>query len=108
MPGHIVTADASVQCAHGGQAKPILVNARVKIGGQPVVTQSGPWSVSGCPLQPPPAGPSPPCVVANFTSAATRVKAGKMPVLLKDSQSTCVPTGTPLQIASTQTRVKAQ
>jgi hypothetical protein len=34
-----------------------------------------------------------------------RVTAGGMPVLLQSSVATCVPTGTPLNIILTQTRV---
>jgi len=48
----------------------------------------------------------PPCATAQFVTAATRVRAGGVPVLLQDSQSTCVPTGTPLNIVVTQVRVK--
>ena len=39
---------------------------------------------------------APPCATAQWTTAATRVTAMGQPVLLQDSQATCVPTGTPL------------
>jgi hypothetical protein len=39
-------------------------------------------------------------------TAATRVTLGGQPALLQDSQSLCVPTGTPLQVVVCQTRVK--
>jgi hypothetical protein len=35
-----------------------------------------------------------------------RVKSMGMPLLLQDSQAVCTPTGTPLMIGTTQTRVK--
>lgn len=106
MPGFILVANATVLCAHGGQAKPTVVNPRVKIGGQPVVTQGPPFVVSGCALPPPTAGNGP-CVTGMFSTAAVRVKAGGMPVLLQDSQATCVPTGTPLTVVFSQPRVRA-
>jgi len=40
-----------------------------------------------------------------FVSGATRLTSNGMPLLLMDSQALCVPTGTPLIIAMTQTRV---
>ena len=105
MPGFLLHLGATVQCAHAGQATPTVTNPRVKVNGQPVVTQSSTYTVAGCTMPPPSAGNGP-CVTAQFTTAATRIKCDGMPVLLQDSQSTCVPTGTPLLILSTQTRVK--
>ena len=105
--GFLLHQGATVQCAHAGQAQPTVTNPRVKVGGQPVVTQAAPWTVAGCSMPPPTAGNGP-CVTAMFTSAATRVKAGGQPVLLQDSQATCTPTGTPVSVVQTQTRVKGQ
>ena len=78
---------------------------RVKVSGQKIVTQPAPYTISGCSLPPPPAGNGP-CVTANWTSAATRVRASGQPVLLTDSQALCSPTATGLNVVSTQTRVK--
>jgi hypothetical protein len=39
--------------------------------------------------------------------AATRVTSNGQPLVLFDSQSVCAPTGTPLLVLSTQTRVSA-
>lgn len=107
MPGYILHQGATVMCAHAGQAQPTVTDMRVKVGGQPVVTQSGPYTISGCALPPPTAGNGP-CVTASWVSAAVRVKASGQPVLLQDSQAICTPTGTPLNIVVTQFRVKAQ
>lgn len=107
MPGYILHQGATVLCSHGGQAQPTVTDMRVKVGGQAVVTQPAPFTVSGCSFPPPTAGNGP-CVTASWVSAATRVKAGGMPVLLQDSQAICTPTGTPLSVAMTQVRVKAQ
>jgi len=105
MPGYLLHVGATVLCAHGGQAQATAPNPRVKVGGQPVVTQSAPHIVAGCTMPPPTAGNGP-CVTANWLTGALRVKAGGMPVLMQDSQSVCVPTGTPLNIVMTQVRVK--
>jgi hypothetical protein len=107
MPGFLLHVGALVQCAHQGPAMPILRNPRVKVMGQNIVTQSCLYSVSGCTLQPPPIANGP-CVVAQWLTAAIRVKANGLPVLLADSQSLCTPTGTPLKIGTTQMRVKGQ
>ncbi|MCB1861070.1 MAG: hypothetical protein KDI47_04975, partial [Gammaproteobacteria bacterium] len=71
----------------------------------PVVTQPTPHMVAGCPFTTP-AGTPMPCVTAQWVSAAVRVKAGGVPVLLQDSQATCIPNGTPVSIAATQVRVR--
>ena len=46
-----------------------------------------------------------PCVTAQWIVGATRILAGGVPVLLQTSQAICAPTGTPLNIILTQTRV---
>lgn len=103
MPGYLLHAGATILCMHGGQAQPLVVNPRVKVSGQPIVTQTSPYAIAGCPLSPP---VSPPCVSAQWVMGATRVKANGMPVILQDSQAICTPTGTGLNIVATQTRVK--
>jgi hypothetical protein len=47
-------------------------------------------------------------VTAQWVTAAVRVRAGGLPVLLQDSQAICVPNGTPLTIVMTQVRVRGQ
>jgi hypothetical protein len=105
MPGFLLHQGATVLCAHAGQAQPTVPNPRVKVGGQPIVTQPTVYTIAGCTLPPPPAGNGP-CVTAQFMTSATRVMAGSLPVLLQDSQAICTPTGTPLTIVVTQVRVK--
>ena len=106
MASTILHAGATVQCMHAGQAQPTMTNSRVKVGNQPIVTQSSTYTIAGCTLPPPNAGNGP-CVTAQWTSAATRVKAGGEPVLFRDSQAVCTPTGTGLTIVNTQMRAKA-
>lgn len=105
MPGFLLHVGATVQCVHAGQAQPVVSSPRVKVGGQPIVTQSGTYTVAGCSLPPPPAANGP-CVTAQWLTAATRVRAGGVPVLLQDSQAVCAPTGTGLVVVVTQTRVR--
>ena len=106
MPGFLLHLGATVLCSHAGQAQPTEVNPRVLVSGQPTVTIAAPYVVAGCALPPPPAANGP-CVTAQFVTAATRVLSNGQPLLLLDSQAICAPTGTPLIIAVTQTRVTA-
>ena len=104
MSAYILHENATVQCMHTGKATPNPTDQRVKVGGQKVVTQSTTHSISSCSLPTQAGGP---CVTAQWMTAATRVKASSRPVLLKSSQATCMPTGTGLNVLSTQTKVKA-
>jgi hypothetical protein len=106
MPGFLLHSGATVLCAHAGQAQPTAPNPRVKVSGQPVVTQAAPYTVAGCPFNV--SGAPVPCVTATWVTAAIRVRAGGLPVLLQDSQAICAPNGTPLSIVMTQVRVKGQ
>ncbi len=106
MPGFMLHVGATVMCAHGGQAQPTVPNPRVTVSGQPTVAMTGPYTVAGCAMPPPTAGNGP-CVTATWTTGATRVTSNGQPLLLLDSQAICAPTGTPLLITVTQTRVTA-
>lgn len=105
MPGFIVHLGATVLCSHGGQAQPTTPNPRVLVSGQPIATMTVPYVVAGCPFVTP--GGNGPCVTAQWTMGATRVFAGGAPVIVQSSMSVCAPTGTPLIVAITQTRVTA-
>lgn len=102
MPGFVLHVGATVICAHGGQAQAAAPNPRVKVMGQPVVTQAFPYTIAGCANASPPG----PCATAQWITAATRIKATGQPVLLQDSQAICMPTGTPLNVINLQMRVK--
>jgi len=106
MPGFLVHVGAQVMCAHGGQAQPTVPNARVTVSAQPTVTIVPPYTVAGCTMPPPIAGNGP-CVTATWLSGTTRVLATGQPLVVQSSTSICAPTGTPLIIAVTQTRVFA-
>jgi hypothetical protein len=103
MAAYLVDLQAVVQCSHVGQAKTLKANLRVKVDGKPVITQTSSYAVTGCSLA---STGATPCATGRFRTAATRVKAGGEPVVLADSQSTCIPTGNPLVVLSTQKRVK--
>jgi hypothetical protein len=105
MPGFVLHQGATVLCMHGGQAMPTVPSPRVKVSGQPVTTLPAPYTVAGCPFPPPSGGP---CVIAQWVTAATRVRSTGMPVLLQDSVAVCAPTGTGVQVVVTQVRVKGQ
>jgi hypothetical protein len=105
MADPLLHQNATVMCVHlPGKAEPAAPNQRVKVSNQATVTQSVTYSISGC-SKPPQSGP--PCATAQFTTAATRVRSNGVPLLLKTSEAKCVPTGTGLNVLTTQIRVKA-
>lgn len=104
MPGPIVHQNAVVLCSHGGTATAVAPFPRVTVGGMPVVVLTTPMVVAGCGLS---GSGSPPCATGQWLVGATRVLAGGVPVVVVGSASLAAPTGTPLVIASTQTRVNA-
>jgi hypothetical protein len=101
----LVHEGATVVCAHQGQAQPATTDPKVKVGGQAVVVQSSSYTISGC-SQPPPPNGNGPCATAQWLSAATKVQVGGVPVVLSSSNSLCAPTGTPLQVQTTQQKVE--
>lgn len=104
MPGFLLHVGATVLCAHAGQAQSASPNTRVLVSGQPIVMQPLPFTISGCPFTTPAGNPLP-CVTAQWVTGAVRITSNGMPVLLLDSQATCIPNATPLMITVTQTRV---
>ncbi|MGH9429924.1 MAG: hypothetical protein ACRD3T_00110 [Terriglobia bacterium] len=106
MPGFLVHVGATVTCAHGGQAQPTVPNPRVTVMGQPTVTIAAPYVVAGCAFPPPPAANGP-CVTAQWVVGTTRLTSSGQPLVVLSSQAICAPTGTPLLILVTQTRVTA-
>ncbi len=103
---YILSAGDQIICAHGGRAMPLISSARVRVKGLPVVTQTVPYTITGCRNPPPPTSVGS-CILANWIKPSLRVKTMKQPLLLRNSQAICVPTGTSLVVAATQLRVKA-
>ena len=104
MPGFLLHVGATVMCMHAGQAQPVVPNPRVRVSGQPTVTQASTYTIAGCPFVPP--SGNGPCVTAQWVVAAVRVRSSGLPVLLQDSQAVCVPTGTGLNAVVTQVRAR--
>jgi hypothetical protein len=104
MPAPVLHLGATVLCAHAGQATPLSPFPRVTVSAQPLVTITSPYAVALCGLT---GTSAPPCATGQFTMGATRVLAGGAPVVTLASQSTCVPTGTPMLPLAAQPRVLA-
>jgi hypothetical protein len=103
MPGFVLHVGAVVQCAHAGQAVPVVASPRVTVSGQPITTLSSAYTVAGCAIPP----PGVPCATAQWVMGATRVTSMGQPVLIMGGQAMTVPNGVPLVAATTQTRVTA-
>lgn len=105
MAAYLLHVGAAVTCVHMPPGKVQLSpsDSRVKVGGKEIVLQPFIYGVSGCGLSSAAGGP---CLTAQWTNAAIRVKASGMAVLFTDSQAVCVPTSAAVKISSTQTRVK--
>ncbi|MCG8421423.1 MAG: hypothetical protein MJE77_26185 [Proteobacteria bacterium] len=101
----ILSDNAVVTCAHQGKDNLVASNRRVTVNGSAVLTKADLHPIAGC-TPPPNAGG--PCTTASFTTAATRVKVGGQPLLLRNNVALCTPTGTPLSVVLAQLRVKAQ
>jgi hypothetical protein len=104
MPSPVLHLGATVLCSHAGPATPAAPFPRVLVSGQPVVTLTSPYLVTGCALT---GTPTPPCVTGQWLAGATRVLAGGVPLATLAGSSTCIPTGTPLLPVVAQVRVLA-
>ena len=104
MPGPIVHLGATVTCTHAGPATPTSPFPRVTVSGQPVVTLSTPYVVSGCALT---GTGTPPCVTGQWVVGAVRVLAGGVPVAVQSGASITLPTGSPLLPLAVQPRAVA-
>lgn len=101
--GYILHEGAQVQCLDGGDAEPLNVNLRVTVSGQAIVTKKTKYAITGCSLA---SSGSTFCASATWLKASLHITASGDPVVLDDSQATCVNTGKGLKVISTQTRVK--
>jgi hypothetical protein len=101
----LVDLAATIACAHGGSATPTAVAGRIVLGGAPAITIDTPLAVAGCTLPPAAGGP---CRGGAWQTGTTRVMASGRPLATAGSASVCVPTGTPLTVVATQTRVAAR
>lgn len=102
MPAPALHAGAVVMCSHLGSATPMAPFPRVLLSGQPAVTLSSPYAITGCALT---GTFNIPCLIGEWVAGATRVLAGGVPVVSMAGSSTCIPTGTPLVPLTAQLRV---
>jgi hypothetical protein len=109
MSGYLLTVDATALCPHGGQVSINSSNKKVLVNNQAVATLNDTFTVAGCAFTIPPSKPQP-CTKVKWLVAASRVKVGGQPVLLKDSTGLCqssdqIPQGPP-NVLVTQLKVK--
>jgi hypothetical protein len=106
MPGFLIQQGATVMCAHGGQATPLIPNPAVTLQGMPSCVLAGAWIVAGCPGIV--ASGILPCVSVQWLTGTTRVSSNGQPLLMQASTACSLSNGTPLLPALvTQTRVSA-
>lgn len=101
MPGLLAHEGAVTLCIHAAQARPAVLNPRVKVGGRPTVVLTTPWLITGC------APPSlPPCVTAQWVTGTTRVRSAGVPLVIQGGTAVCAPSGGPLVVVAVQPRVR--
>ena len=103
MPAFLLHQGVVAMCLHGGRVQPLAPQTRVRLSGEPAVTQEAPWSVEGCTLAPSAGGP---CTTVRWVTGAGRLRSDGAPLLLAESQAVCAPTGTGVQVVVTQERVR--
>lgn len=111
MSGFSLNQASTLMCPHGGTLVATPSNPTIGFGRAPVVTQSDPFTIVGCPFTLP--GPTPsPCVRVQWTVPDTRVRVNGSPTLSQSSVGLCLsaagaPQGTVI-VASTQANVQSQ
>jgi len=104
MLGFLIQQGATVQCAHGGQAKPTMPSPAVSLSGVPAVTIAAPWTVTGCAGVP---SSVPPCTTGQWTVGTTRVTSFGQALVIVGGTGATTPAGIPPLPVVTQTRVTA-
>jgi hypothetical protein len=108
--GTILTTSATIMCPHGGTASATVGDARRAKAGDPILTESDTFMISGCPFT---TGSNPhPCVSIRWTAPSAKVTATHSAILTTDSQGLCIaadqaPQGPPTLTAA-QTQAAAQ
>src|SRR5687768_16472391 len=101
MPGPLLHFGASAVCSHAGTVTFVPTNARVLVGGAPVLVVSDLSMIAGCTLS------VSPCVTVQWVTPAARVLVNGQPALLQTSLGLGVgaaPQG-PVTVVSAQPRV---
>ena len=108
MPSPLITSNTNAFCPHGGRLY-ATSQARVTVGGAPVLTTGSAGTIAGCPCL---AGDRPePCISVRWIGHTTRVLIEGQPTVLQAGAGICLnaaqmPAG-PVSVVSSQTRVKA-
>lgn len=107
MPGPLVQLGATAMCAHAGMVQFVPSTPRVMLSGSPAITQTDVATVAGCTFPAMSSG-APPCTSVQWVTAAMRVQANGIPLLVQSATGLGLPTGQPVTIIATQPRVIAQ
>lgn len=87
MGGRILQMGCTIQCPHGGTAKVVTTNDRVKVDGSFALLVEDKTTITGCSFT---TGGNPhPCVAIEWKNAAKRVSVNGKPVLLQNSIGLC-------------------
>jgi hypothetical protein len=112
MAGDSLTTASSLQCPHGAKVQISSTNKKAKAGAE-MVTTADSFTISGCTWQIPTPVPVPsPCTTVMWIVPDFHVKVGGAAALDSASVGLCLaatglPQG-PVQVASTQSKVKAR
>lgn len=107
MPGTLFHVGATAICPHGGQVTVVPTAPRVMIDSMVVATKADLFPIAGCAFAP--GGAAHPCITAQFSVGATRVKINGQDAIIMGSVGLCkagdeAPQGPP-SILVTQVRV---
>ena len=109
MSGFTLTTMATMICPHGGRVTGIPTGPRMMADGAPVLVQTDPFIIVGCPFTLP--GPTPsPCITVRWIVPDIRSNVNGIPTLSQGSTGLCLsaaqaPQGTVIVI-STQMRLQ--
>lgn len=87
MSTPLMHANAVALCPHAGQVTSLVVNQRVRVSGQTVLTLQDTSAVLVCALST--SGSTHFCTQVKWSNPATRIKASGAPIILHDSQAEC-------------------
>jgi hypothetical protein len=85
--GQYLDASSTLMCPHGGMVSAIPANAKVSLGGAPIVLASDTFPIGGCVFNV--AGAPHPCIQVNWIVTALRATADGAQPLTTDSVGLC-------------------